>query len=210
LKKTIYLIRHGETAYNRRGVVQGSGIDADLNELGHLQAQAFYDAYNHLAFQKIYTSALRRTVQSVQQFIDTKNLPHHPLAGLNEISWGIREGKIPSSNDSQYYRQLTQSWRAGQTDLRAEGGESPEDVQVRVREALSVILSNVDENLVLVAMHGRAMRVLLATIFEQPLELMDNFPHHNLCLYVIHYEYNTQKFSIEKTNDTSHLAHLHS
>jgi probable phosphoglycerate mutase len=39
--KDIYLIRHGETDYNRMGVVQGSGIDADLNELGQRQAQAF-------------------------------------------------------------------------------------------------------------------------------------------------------------------------
>ena len=34
LVKDIYLIRHGETEYNRKRVVQGSGIDADLNELG--------------------------------------------------------------------------------------------------------------------------------------------------------------------------------
>jgi bisphosphoglycerate-dependent phosphoglycerate mutase len=39
--KDIYLIRHGETDYNRLGVVQGSGIDADLNDLGRRQAQAF-------------------------------------------------------------------------------------------------------------------------------------------------------------------------
>ncbi|MCY7358013.1 MAG: histidine phosphatase family protein, partial [Rudanella sp.] len=32
--KRIYIIRHGETDYNRRGVVQGSGVDADLNEMG--------------------------------------------------------------------------------------------------------------------------------------------------------------------------------
>jgi broad specificity phosphatase PhoE len=208
LKKTIYLIRHGETAYNRRGVVQGSGIDADLNELGYSQAQAFYEAYKHLPFQKIYTSALRRTVQSVQRFIDT-HLPYQQLTGLNEISWGIREGKTPNTNDSQYYRTLTQSWKAGQTDLPAEGGESPDQVQVRIRAALSVILSHKNEQLVLVAMHGRAMRILLATILNQPLKAMDDFPHHNLCLYVIHYDYNTQKFSIEKTNDTSHLAPLH-
>lgn len=39
--KDIYLIRHGETDYNRMRVVQGSGIDADLNELGNKQARAF-------------------------------------------------------------------------------------------------------------------------------------------------------------------------
>ena len=44
--KDIYLIRHGETDYNRLGVVQGSGIDADLNELGQRQAKAFFDHYH--------------------------------------------------------------------------------------------------------------------------------------------------------------------
>lgn len=44
LVKDIYLIRHGETEYNRKGVVQGSGIDADLNELGQKQAAAFFCA----------------------------------------------------------------------------------------------------------------------------------------------------------------------
>jgi probable phosphoglycerate mutase len=41
-QKTIYLIRHGETDYNRRGVVQGSGVDSDLNEMGQAQATAFF------------------------------------------------------------------------------------------------------------------------------------------------------------------------
>jgi len=68
--KEIYLIRHGETAYNRLGVVQGSGIDAELNDLGKAQAQAFYEAYQHLPFQKIYISELQRTFQSVQAFIE--------------------------------------------------------------------------------------------------------------------------------------------
>ncbi len=68
--KDIYLIRHGETDYNRMRVVQGSGIDADLNELGKRQAQAFFEHYQNLALDKIYTSALRRTHQSVKGFID--------------------------------------------------------------------------------------------------------------------------------------------
>ena len=41
-KKTIYLIRHGETDFNRQGIVQGSGVDSDLNELGLAQAEAFF------------------------------------------------------------------------------------------------------------------------------------------------------------------------
>ena len=81
LTKTIYLIRHGETEFNRRGVVQGSGIDSDLNELGFLQARAFFDVYQDIEFDKIYTSKLRRTVQSVQEFINL-GIPYEQFEGL--------------------------------------------------------------------------------------------------------------------------------
>ena len=40
LPKTIYLLRHGETRYNREGIVQGSGVDSELNQLGAEQARA--------------------------------------------------------------------------------------------------------------------------------------------------------------------------
>ncbi len=205
--KIIYLIRHGETDYNRRGVVQGSGIDAELNALGHVQAQAFYEAYQHLTFDKIYTSKLIRTVQSVRGFLE-KGYPHEAHEGLNEISWGVREGKTPNSMDSDYYRWLIESWQRGQVDLQAEGGESPVDVQKRQLPVIDLILSRPEEKMILVAMHGRAMRVLLATIFNRPLHKMDEYLHTNLGLYLLHYDYSTATFSIEKHNDTTHLELL--
>lgn len=45
MTKYIYILRHGETDYNRRGIVQGSGVDAELNEYGRLQAEAFFRYY---------------------------------------------------------------------------------------------------------------------------------------------------------------------
>ncbi|MCU0338685.1 MAG: histidine phosphatase family protein [Spirosomaceae bacterium] len=205
--KTIYLIRHGETDFNRRGVVQGSGIDAHLNDLGRAQAQAFFETYQHVDFDKIYTSKLIRTVQSVEGFLD-KGHAHEAHEGLNEISWGVREGRTPNSMDSDYYRWLIESWQNGQTDLPAEGGESPEDVQKRLLPVVELILARPEEKTVLVAMHGRAMRVLLATILGQPLAKMDDYPHHNVCLYLLHYDYDTSSFSIVKENDLTHLQSL--
>lgn len=205
--KTIYLIRHGETDYNRRGVVQGSGIDAHLNELGVAQANAFFEVYQNVAFDKVYTSKLIRTVQSVRGFLE-KGLAHEAYEGLNEISWGVREGRTPNSMDNDYYRWLVTSWQEGKTDLQAEGGESPEDVQRRQLPVIDVILSRPEEKTVLVAMHGRAIRVLLATIFNWPLHLMDEFLHTNLGLYLLQYDYTTKSFSMEKENDIAHLLSL--
>jgi len=206
-QKTIYLIRHGETDYNRRGIVQGSGVDSDLNEMGQAQAQAFFQAYQHVPFRKIYISNLKRTYQTAEPFIEP-GIPYEKLTGLNEISWGVMEGKMPGNLDNEHYRSLIEAWSAGNTALPTDGGESPEQVEVRQRVAIDVILSHRNETPVLIAMHGRAMRILLCWLTGRPLSQMDHFEHSNLCLYKLRYDYDTQTFTIELSNDTAHLLSL--
>jgi probable phosphoglycerate mutase len=207
LVKDIYLIRHGETEYNRKGVVQGSGIDADLNALGQKQAAAFFEHYHHLPIDKIYTSALKRTHQSVKGFID-KGLPWEQHEGLNEISWGSKEGKSPNTEDDLYYKNLTKTWREGNIHVPSDEGESPVEVLERQKPVVELILSRPEENAILIAMHGRAMRVLLTHLFNAPLHHMDNYAHQNLCLYHIQYDYKAQTFNLVKGNCVIHLAHL--
>ncbi len=200
--KTIYFIRHGQTDYNKQGIVQGGGVDSDLNDLGRLQAAAFFNMYETIPFAKIYTSALKRTHQSVQNFID-KGIPWEILPGLNEISWGNREGQRITPEEDVYYHWVLEQWRNGNDTLKIEGGESPEDVQKRQIPAIQHIVIQANEDNVLVCMHGRAMRVLLCTILNYPLRKMDDFEHENLCLYkVIH---TGSIFRIELFNDTTHL-----
>ena len=206
-KKEIYLIRHGETEYNKRGIVQGSGIDADLNETGRRQAEAFFNHYKDIPFQKIYTSALIRTHQTVEKFIQM-GLPHEIIPELNEISWGEKEGLIPNSEENAYYAGLLQKWREGETTLQAIGGESPVEVAERQKIAIKRILDNADEKLILIAMHGRAMRILLSQISNLPLTEMDSFPHQNTCLYKLEYCYTKNEFEILSQNDVSHLELL--
>ena len=205
--KEIYLIRHGETAYNRLGVVQGSGIDAELNDLGRAQARAFYETYQHIPFQKIYISELQRTFQSVQPFIEN-GIPYEKHVGLNEISWGIKEGKKPDpSNDSEHTKMI-EGWRMGHTYLASPGGESPQQVAERQKITMQHILSQTQEDLILIAMHGRAMRILLTQLLRKPLADMDDFQHTNLCLYHLQYDYDSQSFSVLRENDTEHLVRL--
>lgn len=44
IQKTLYIVRHGQTELNRLGVVQGRGMDTDLNDEGRTQASQFYEA----------------------------------------------------------------------------------------------------------------------------------------------------------------------
>ncbi len=203
-EKEIYLIRHGETEYNKLGIVQGSGVDSSLNDTGINQSTLFFEKYKDIQFKKIYTSALKRTHQTVQLFLE-KGISHEILPGLNEISWGEKEGKIPNSVENKYYSDLLNTWKEGNTHLAAIGGESPEEVLVRQKIALEIILENENENLILVAMHGRAMRILLAHLSGKHLSDMDEFPHMNTCLYKLKYSYHHNSFEIITMNDTSHL-----
>ncbi len=202
MTKKIYLIRHGQTEYNKKGVVQGSGIDSDLNETGRAQANAFYNTYQHVHFDKIYVSALKRTHQSVQSFLD-RSLPYEILSDLNEISWGKREGIPVDEEGDAYYHQMLDSWRAGKTDVAIEGGENPEQVAERIRRALDHILKQQEEDQILICMHGRAMRVMLSVMLNYPLRCMDMFEHTNLCLYQL--TYSGSMFKVDKYNDISHL-----
>ena len=184
--KTIYLIRHGQTEQNRTGIIQGSGIDSELNQTGREQAQAFFERYHKIPFSKVYTSALRRTHQSVQGFID-QGIPWEQYAGLNEISWGQSEGKKSTLHgDAAFYRVL-RLWSLGEVHTAVPGGESPTQVAERQQPVLDLIFSRTDEETILVCMHGRAIRILLCTLTGTPMHLMDTFEHRNLCLYKLRF-----------------------
>lgn len=203
--KKIYLVRHGETEFNKLGMVQGSGIDSNLNETGRAQARAFYHAYRNVPFDKIYTSKLRRTHQSVEQFIES-DLPWQQLYGLNEISWGHKEGRPTTAADNEQYVNMLYAWSQGDYSQKVYGGESPAEVQERQKIAFKYILSNDYEENVLVCMHGRAIRILLCLLTGIELKNMDKFIHSNLCLYLLHYENET--FTIERAYDVNHLRNL--
>jgi len=186
--KKIYVIRHGETEYNRIGKVQGSGIDSSLNDKGFRQAKAFYDAYKDVPFEKIYCSRLQRTLQSVHAFIED-SVPYEQLIELNEISWGDQEGQLfhPSIHDE--YRDLLGAWQNGDITRSISGGEAPIDVMNRQKKAMDYIMSKEDEKLILMSIHGRALRILLTWLTGNHLKDMEHlFVHENLCVYSLLYD----------------------
>ncbi len=203
--KRIYLTRHGQTDYNLQGIVQGSSVDTPLNATGRKQAQLFFDHYQDVTFDKIYTSKLQRTHQSVEGFIQ-KNIPWEQHEGLNEISWGKYDGVLTSKEDKAIYTAIMQRWANGETHLGIGGGESPETVLARQIPVWDLILSKAEEENVLVCIHGRAIRILMCHVMNVPLKEMDSFLHDNLCLYLL--EYTNGKVKILKANSQEHLSSL--
>lgn len=200
--KKIYLIRHGQTDFNLKNIVQGSGVDTDLNAKGRAQAEAFFDMYKGVPFDKVYTSALKRSQQSVAGFLKL-GVPSEALAGLNEISWGTKEGCKVTPEEDEYYHYMIRQWQLGNTSLKIEKGESPEDVVSRMKPAMDIILSRPEEKTILICMHGRAIRILMCYLLNYPLRSMDMFEHENLCLYLLNYT--GSMFSVELFNDVTHL-----
>ena len=110
--KQLFIVRHGETDFNRQNIVQGSGVDKELNALGRLQAQKFYEYYHKIPFQHIFTSSLIRTHQSVEAFINN-GIKHSVIPELNEISWGDFEGKQQTPEQKAIYWETVQMWNNG-------------------------------------------------------------------------------------------------
>lgn len=200
--KKIYIIRHGETEFNKLNIVQGSGVDTNLNETGINQGKMFYEKYKNIPFDKIYTSTLKRTQQTVQSFIDA-GVPSQKLAGLNEISWGNFEGKAQDFKERQFYQNAVNEWNNGNYNVAVANGETPNQLQARQKEALQIIMSDADEKSILICMHGRAMKSLICTLLNEPLSHMDNYEHRNTCLYL--FNYTAHSFELELSNDISHL-----
>ncbi|WP_053405336.1 histidine phosphatase family protein [Persicobacter sp. CCB-QB2] len=204
-RKKLYIIRHGQTDLNKKGIVQGSGVDSSLNDLGRAQASAFYEKYKDFPFEKVYTSALKRTKETVLHFEEAGFVPQE-LPGLNEISWGVVEGKSPTPENKARYQALLQAWADGDLSQKYEGGESLQEVVERQKVAIDHILAQ-EEECVLVAMHGRAMRILLGWWVNDTLIGMDQFSHSNLSLYEIDWE-SDKGPKIVRFDDRSHLEHL--
>lgn len=202
--KSIYILRHGETDLNRNGIVQGSGVDTHLNELGQQQSQAFYQRYADLPFEVVLTSALRRTHQTVKGFIES-GIPWEQWAEINEISWGVHEGQQSTPQMHEEYTTLVRHWKAENYDARIDGGESAQELAKRMHHFVEQ-LKNRPEKQILVCSHGRAMRCLMCVLKGKPLYQMDHFKHANTGLYKLSYD--GESFHFELENDLSHLENI--
>lgn len=202
--KSIYIIRHGETDLNRQGIVQGSGVDTELNELGLQQAQAFFARYAEHPFEVVLTSTLRRTHQTVQGFIE-RGIHWEQWPEINEISWGIHEGQSSTPQMREEYATLTNHWKKGNYDAKIDDGESAQELASRMHRFVEHLKTREEKNL-LICSHGRAMRAMMCVLKGLPLYQMEQFKHANTGLYRLIYD--GAGFHFEVENDLSHLDNI--
>lgn len=202
MKKTFYFVRHGETDYNKRRIIQGSGVDAELNEKGRAQAGSFFGYYKNHDFDYIICSGLKRTYQTIQPFIEEMYIPYERTALINEISWGVHEGKEGNLVLKQSYERMIAQWSKGNFDASLEGAESARQLASRLERFLNYATSLPHQKM-LICTHGRSLRCLLCLMKEQHLREMENYHHANTGLWVA--EYAAGKFNVHKENDITHL-----
>ncbi|KAJ1339812.1 hypothetical protein BSLG_005550 [Batrachochytrium salamandrivorans] len=161
--KRIFLCRHGQTEPNALGVLQGSGIDEYLNDMGVQQAQHLRDRLGSIPVDLIVSSKLKRAYQTAEIVKE-----RHPDAAflqvseLAEISWGDWEGQVEPQLKS-----LLNAWMTGDFHSKAPNGESPSEVEARAVPAFYHLLLNRPEKDDCVCRY------------------MNDFTHHNTCINLI-------------------------
>ncbi len=121
----IYLLRHGQTAWNVEGRFQGQ-TNIPLNEEGQSQADtraAYFDSINLTA---VYSSGLERSFETAQRVIRYRHEVIR-VPDLNERGFGILEGKTEA-----YLREAGLSERVKERDFKPENGESRSEARERI------------------------------------------------------------------------------
>ncbi len=202
----LYLIRHGQTDYNIQGIVQGGGIDSDLNAKGRAQAEAFYAHYHQTRFDAVYVSSLKRTYQTLAPWEESGyQLQADPA--IDEFRWGWMEGKKPTPEMNEEFTQLKADWAAGQFHRKIRGGESPEEAWNRIQPFFERVAKAHQGQRILVCSHGRTSRIVLSQLLGYGMDQMSKFSHSNTGLNVLRF-YPNGKVQAEKINDVTHLEKL--
>nr|BCX00679.1 MAG: phosphoglycerate mutase [Bacteroidota bacterium] len=201
--KRFYIVRHGQTEANRLGVLQGRGLDPPLNDTGRKQAERLAERLAEEPIELIASSPLKRAVETAR--ILAARHPGVPLRlypELAEMHWGIYEGRAIDAELEALLRDLIFAWSEGELHRGLPGGESPLDVQRRLRFVIDELLRSPARHILIVG-HGRMLRILLTTLLGWGLERMEAITHTNGALNVL--DYDGERFHALLLNCTAHL-----
>lgn len=176
----IYLMRHGETDYNKKGLIQGS-LDIPLNEYGIRLAELTRDGFRNegLKFDKAYCSPLIRARQTADILLEGQNTPISYDDRICEMNFGEGEGiLLKDISIKPEYENIDYLFHDPEKYVATEVGESYEALFQRVKDFLEQEIypkENMYEN-VLVCCHGGIIRAFLA--FLKKLELSQFWNNH--------------------------------
>ena len=157
----LWLIRHGETAWNASQRVQGNS-DVPLNETGVQQAKALAKRIGHKSFDAVYASDLSRAYHTAELCFPTASIRADKR--IREIHLGDFEGRIwPDFTEDE--REQASVWFMGPYDQRVPGGESSDDLRSRAKAWLADLPQS---GRVIAFAHGGTIATILHLFVGRP------------------------------------------
>jgi probable phosphoglycerate mutase len=160
----IFLIRHGETNWNKEGRFQGQ-IDIPLNENGKDQARKTFEYLRNISFNKAFSSSMHRPYETAQIILqNNKDLKIQKIDSLVEISHGLWEGKL-EAEIREKWPVLLKDWHDKPEEVIMPEGESIKDVSERCVKAFDKLcLSQEANDLSLLVAHDAVNKTLICNI----------------------------------------------
>jgi len=201
----VFLIRHGETDFNRDHLIQGRGIDKPLNETGRAQAKAIAKLLKPYPVEKVVASSLIRTQQTAR-LITNGTSEFEYCKDIDEMDFGEIEGQ-PFNEIRDKIITIHETWMKGNVDFKCPGGgESPKEVFNRADNKIRQVLSGFKGHSIAFVVHGRLIRILLSQWLGYGLPNMHKIKHTNGS--VNHLMWDGTTFEPIALNQTHHLEEI--
>ncbi|KQL36308.1 phosphoglycerate mutase [Bacillus sp. FJAT-25509] len=180
MKKTFYLMRHGQTLFNKRRKIQG-WCDSPLTELGIKQAEAAAKHFKELniIFDHAYCSTSERASDTLEIVTE---LQYTRLKGLKEWNFGSFEGESEDLNPPLPYGDFFVKF----------GGEDQKELQQRIVTTCQKIMEE-DNEVVLAVSHGAALRNFMR-YWEHKSSITQQDRIGNCC--ILKFEYENREFKL--------------
>ncbi len=197
----LYLVRHGETDYNKTFRFQGQ-TDIPLNETGLDQARQVGEHFRDIPLAAVYSSSLKRAFSTAEAIAEPKGLTPVACDEFMELNFGKWEG-MHSQVIAEEYAEDWEAYFRHPGSYQIPGGESMRQVQERSYARLKEILAAHPEGDVAVVAHGGIIRVLVCTLLGMDLDRVWNIHVANsstTCFY-----YWGESYTLEYANMNYYL-----
>ena len=213
----LFLIRHGESAGNSAGIIQGHA-DYPLTDHGRGQARRVAAAMAGHTLASIYASPLCRARDTAHALALATGAPLQTLDDLREIYAGHAQG-LRWDQVVERWPEFTRQFTEGNSgiDIPWPGGESSHDLYQRVRRVLTWIVdrhvsdgvngtqpSGQAESVAIVA-HGGTLAWALHLLMKKPLTTMPRYSLRNCAISEVIVRTLDEPVEIVRLNDTAHL-----
>ena len=201
---SIYLVRHGQTAWNKEEIFRGR-TDVPLDETGLKQAELAGQYFKGIEIHAIYSSPLSRAWQTAQKIAQIQTVKVEPLEGILDMSFGDWEGHAHQeirNMDNETYRQWVESPHL----VKLPGGESLDDVRGRAMAALEEVLRKHSEKTIVLVSHRVVCKVMICAILGLDNSHFWQIAQDTTAINLI--QYKKGKYILSLMNETCHLKAL--